>query len=409
MSNAIALVAPPVARPARGVRQRKAFSVVALRGKTVWPVAVAEFVGGEKIRMTCSMMAGRPWDFARARRLLAQTIGNERGFGSAIFAAATVDLDRKITAARALAEDRSISYQEARTVRAGIERLEQRRLAAVKEAQTEVLQAFSAKHGRVFAPATDFASFHLELDGERIEPTLALPKETRARLPKPTTPSKKGDVMGKHFNVSIRWQQDGVVSETVELVHASTTAIALRLARRAFYRTRSEAAKIESAEIVWPSPLAVDLARACVAMQEPTVEVSPLTLTQDEIESAPVGPSVATNVVNIHIRSATPIPALDKMIKPEAAPLPAPSAPAPAPAHNVAAAIAKLEAALGPEAVQAFLEGIDEFLAAPGKMKTWRDVAAREQVTFRLQVFKKGTGQVGFYGVDRRGAKTGAA
>jgi len=287
MGNAIALVDPPKLR-----RSRKAFSVSSLRGKTVWPVAVAEFKRGEKIRMTISMMAGRPWDFARARRLLAQTIGNERGCGGAAYAAATIDLDRKISAAAAIAKDPGTNYEEAGAARLGMERLQQSRRKAIERAQTDVLHAFSAKHGQAYPPATDFASFHLELDGERIEPTLALPKETRARIPKPKTSSEKGNAMSSQdYNVSVRSRVDGGEPlESVELVHASTSTIALKVARRAFF-TKNPSAAIESAEIVWPD------------------EISPLT--EDEIESAPAAP-VATNVVPINVRSAASASAPDK-------------------------------------------------------------------------------------------------
>lgn len=179
MTNALRITAQSrAATPRQG---RKANPL--LRGKSIYPppVAIAEFAGGEKIRMTFWQQAGRPWDFGHARRLLAQAIGNERGRGGSAYAAATADLDRKIAAARAIAADLGINLEEADTARKGVERLEKRRLAKIKEAQTAVLDAVSTKF-RGFPRATDFIEFYVEHDGKIIDPATLPANPPRARL-----------------------------------------------------------------------------------------------------------------------------------------------------------------------------------------------------------------------------------
>ncbi len=171
---------PGTARTVR--RGAKAFSVISRRGHTLWAVACAEFDGGEKIRMTFSHLIGKPWNFAAQKRLLAQAVGNERGRNGTKYAALTADLDRKIAGARAIAKDPGINIEEADTARKAVERLEKKRKAAVRQAQAEVLNAFSAKYGRSFPPATDFRDFWIELDGSRIDATALPEKPLRARL-----------------------------------------------------------------------------------------------------------------------------------------------------------------------------------------------------------------------------------
>jgi hypothetical protein len=49
-------------------------------GKSVWPspVYVADFHGGEHVRMSFWQPLGKPWRFAAARGMVQQVIGNER-------------------------------------------------------------------------------------------------------------------------------------------------------------------------------------------------------------------------------------------------------------------------------------------------------------------------------------------
>ncbi len=229
--------------------------------------------------------------------------------------------------------------------------------------------------------------------------------------------------MTKDYDVMVRYHIDGVpkvagiVYEETIRTRASSSAIALKLGRRALHMDNA-AAVIETAEIVFPDlppgpadPFArvaaseMTAAEWAAALQPAPLAAPDAAAVAAELEAArlalmtdpkvKIGAGVMADFIAERSQEPTGKPIADPedtTPEPESAPQADPDA---------AAAIAKLQA-LGPEAVQAFAEAIDEFLAAPGKQKTWKDEVAREKVTFRLQVFKKGTGPVAFFGTDRR-------
>ncbi len=120
-------------------RRTKASSTVSRRGHSIWPppVAVAEFAGGEKIRMSCWQRAGKPWDFIAARRMLAQTIGNERG----------------VATTRAM-----------------------KRRSKSKNAANKII------HSNGYPPASDFVAFYIEHDGKRYDEQTARVPSYRPKL-----------------------------------------------------------------------------------------------------------------------------------------------------------------------------------------------------------------------------------
>jgi antirestriction protein ArdC len=151
------VVARPGSSPGRiGKAKGKAFSVASLRGKGIYPlpVAVAEFAGGEQIRMTFFQEAGRPWNLAAARRLLAQTIGNERG---RMNAGDHPSAERRRAAVRALVERPGTPGEG----------------TAAKDALVR-LAPCQGNIGPVYPPATDFRSFHIEHAGKQIDTTALL-------------------------------------------------------------------------------------------------------------------------------------------------------------------------------------------------------------------------------------------
>ncbi len=262
----------------RSVKRSKAFSISAIRGKSIFPspVAVAEFAGGEKIRMSFWQAAGRPWNFIGARRLLAQTIGNERAHRGAFQAANS--RYAALAAAHAIADRGATEGERAAGVRA-VSRLKEaqhRDAKKVMERLSERIDALAGTSGN--QPATDFVMFHVEHDGKTIQPEKALPKGEHQRLSKP----KKEKAMSQPYNVAIKWHLgDGdAPQDAIELVQASTSAIALKVARRAFLG-RNRDAVIAKSEIVFPEP------------------------------SAPVDERLVAAVINI--KSAEPIPDLEKL------------------------------------------------------------------------------------------------
>jgi hypothetical protein len=166
--------------PGRAPRRPRPNTVVSRRGKGLYPspVAVAEFAGGEKIRMSFWQHAGKPWKFEPVSRWLCQIIGNERGRASRADAKGREDLRRKLEAARALAAAPGTVGEGAAAKRA-MERLR-------KKAMEEVFDASSILT-RVYPPATDCISFHIEHEGKRIDPTaVSLPKQkTQKRVVTP--------------------------------------------------------------------------------------------------------------------------------------------------------------------------------------------------------------------------------
>jgi hypothetical protein len=148
-------------RPIAIARRAKAFSIASLRGRSIWPppVAVAEFVGGEKIRMSFRQPVGKPWRFDAARRLLAQTIGNERARE-----AANVKLLKKTIASQDKIEalyDRPGTDGEKAAAAAALKR---KQLTAKK-----IKTAVSSVRYNAHALATDFIAFHIEHDGKRYD------------------------------------------------------------------------------------------------------------------------------------------------------------------------------------------------------------------------------------------------
>ncbi len=242
----------------RSVKRSKAFSISAIRGKSIFPspVAVAEFAGGEKIRMSFWQAAGRPWNFIGARRLLAQTIGNERAHRGAFQAANS--RYAALAAAHAIADRGATEGERAAGVRA---------VSRLKEAQH-----------RDAKKVMERLSERIDADGKTIQPEKALPKGEHQRLSKP----KKEKAMSQPYNVAIKWHLgDGdAPQDAIELVQASTSAIALKVARRAFLG-RNRDAVIAKSEIVFPEP------------------------------SAPVDERLVAAVINI--KSAEPIPDLEKL------------------------------------------------------------------------------------------------
>jgi hypothetical protein len=171
MAQSLQIVSSEKSRPTAKRRGIKAFSVTSLCGHTMYPppVACAEFAGGEKIRMSFCQMAGKPWDFTRARRLLAQTIGNERGRSTPVHHKDLENLRRKVEAARTLAA-RPGSAGEGDAAKRALARLSKsEKLLAEKQAMAAAFDALNV-YTRVYAPATDFVLFWVEHDGKRIDP-----------------------------------------------------------------------------------------------------------------------------------------------------------------------------------------------------------------------------------------------
>jgi hypothetical protein len=201
---------------AKGRRPRPN-TVASRRGKGLYPspVGVAEFAGGEKIRMSFWQHAGRPWKFEPVQRWLCQIIGNERGRASPADAKGREDLQRKLQAARTLAASPGTAGEGAAAKRA-MERLRKKAMEAVFDA-TGILT-------RVYPPATDCTSFHIEHDGKRIDlPAPSLPKAAKRRI----------DV-SKNYDVTIKWhtEADATVRETVVKTWASSPKLADKIGLR---------------------------------------------------------------------------------------------------------------------------------------------------------------------------------
>jgi hypothetical protein len=140
------------------------------------PVACATFAGGETIRMSFWQPANKPWRFAPIRAWLCQVIGNERGRNSSTYSAAAARLDKKISAARQLA-NRGATHGEREAGTQAMARLERRRQHELMEAS---FSAFSERYGRRFRPADDLMDFWVEHDGKSYRPeTLPSPISLR--------------------------------------------------------------------------------------------------------------------------------------------------------------------------------------------------------------------------------------
>ncbi len=160
-------------------RGAKAFSVTSRRGHTLWAVACAEFHGGENIRMTFSHLIGKPWNFAAARRLLAQAVGNERARGGAVIASA--ERTKAFEAAQVMAERGATEGERAAGARA-VKRLTKKKRAAKKIMENLAAKIENLARYNGHPLATDFRDFYIELDGSRIDATALPEKPLRARL-----------------------------------------------------------------------------------------------------------------------------------------------------------------------------------------------------------------------------------
>lgn len=145
----------------------KAFSTRSLHSIWPAPIAVAEFAGGETIRMSFWQPAGKPWRFAAARRLLAQTIGNERAREGATAESLkmTTASEQKIKALY----DRPGTDGEKAAAGAALKR---KQLAAKKIMAALAIRLDNLARYNAHPPATDFVTFYVEQDGRRIEPNV---------------------------------------------------------------------------------------------------------------------------------------------------------------------------------------------------------------------------------------------
>jgi len=168
------------------------------RGAAIFPapVAVAEFAGGEKIRMTFWQAAGRPWNFDHARRLVAQVIGNERARSGAVAAAGTraQALASAIHMAQhgATAGERDAGAYAAERLQKA-HKPEARQIMARLAALIDGLPNYGGHR-----PATDFVAFHIEHDGKIIQPPAPV-----VRLPKPAARQLRGSTTKMAVKVGV--------------------------------------------------------------------------------------------------------------------------------------------------------------------------------------------------------------